>query len=100
MDDKERRLKVFYLDTGQITHFLNYGNNLPEYITVPAGLEGVPEGARVVSVHNSYERRALGIVVEHESFGVVNEAALLPASPDGSQLDMRAYKLSPLEKEV
>ena len=98
MAESQRRLKMFYLSIREVVHFLNYAENAPEYLTIPTGprIEGVPDGAHVVSVHNAPERRAFAIVVEHESFDLVNDSALIPATNECFQLDRRGYKLIPV----
>jgi len=59
---------------------LNFGLDSmgTDWIEVPH-VVGLPEGAKIVSVHADHSRRTIGVIVEHESF---------PDTPPGEMLDV------------
>ena len=77
----ERRLKIFYLSRKALLGFLNFAANLqdlPDYLTLPIGFKGLPDGAEVHHVFPDVIRDTLGVVVAHESFDEVPDGEELP----------------------
>ncbi len=93
MMTEERRLKLFYVPQGDLIRWLNRGDDFPEYITVPVRLVGVPEGSRVHHLIACPERRAIGVVVSHESFDEVPEGEQIPREDEVSLMEYRLLKV-------
>lgn len=53
-------------------------------------LSGIPEGARVLSVHHRFECRAFAFIVEHPSFDLVQPRSQIPVHPDPLAFSYRA----------
>jgi hypothetical protein len=78
--DDERRVRVLYLDWNQIPKlFGHFPRGEDHYIDLPL-LDGVPKGAAIKQIWFDHSRKALGILVQHQSFEVVPANAEPPAA--------------------
>ncbi len=75
-EKNERRRKILFLDHLMVLDSITNWRELNEFVQWPA--VALPEGTRVVSVHEDYRRSAFGFVLEHESFEPVEDCVELP----------------------
>lgn len=72
-----RRQRVIYVPTSYVLKLLSRGLVCDGRIRMPEPL-GLPATARVLTVHNSWERDAFAMVVQDESFDAVPDGMMLP----------------------
>lgn len=62
--ETEHRVRCYLLSHEMLRTLFHEG-------TTTRVMRGLPEGARVLGIHEDYRRRALAVMVEHPSFDVV-----------------------------
>lgn len=72
----DRRLKIAYLPEDQLINILSRFDGR-ECIEVPVFAE-LPSDCEVVATHIAYDRRAIGMTLRHESFGIVPDGWVIP----------------------
>lgn len=77
MERKERRWKVLWLDMDLVISLFN-GFRDQKYLHLPV-FEKLPKDVRFIDAQYSWERRQLGIRIEHESFEPVQDGERAPS---------------------
>jgi hypothetical protein len=76
--NEERRYKIFMVDYHAVLYCCFMGTqDVCECFHI-GGRPRVPEGARIVSVHENYSRRCFDFTLYHESFDVVPDGQMIP----------------------
>lgn len=78
----DKRVKIFFVDPEELIRMLN-----GKPFSLPVS-EQIPAGAVVENVGADWERRAIALRVHHESFDVVEDAAVPPRAPGFVELQV------------
>ncbi len=93
----KRRIKIYYLPQNELLTALRRQKStdeLPEFMNIPMlGGDPLPDGAIVEFIYVQPERRAIGVVVSHESFDLVAEGCEAPVVQDQLSLGYRAVRI-------
>lgn len=96
---EERRLRRYFLPMRELLVFLRMGHHGIEnqWVDLPE-VQGIPEGAKILSVGFDPSRQAFEAVVEHPSFDSVEPGQVIPAA-DCFTVERRAFRVIPATKD-
>jgi len=91
--ENDRRFKIAGITPDLIVDILNAFGDM-EFICLPV-TDSLPEGTKVLAVHDNHERYCLDAILYHESFSPVPLGEAIPRL-DGGVIEYRTFVRKPI----